>query len=67
MADEREISSVIREDLRKRGHKITEAEIDHILIGNALEHERWRNNISSGLKNITGMATEAAEGVWEAA
>ena len=65
--DEREISAVIREDLRNRGHKISEAEIDHILIGNALEHQRWRSNLSNGLKNITEMASEAAEGVWEAA
>jgi hypothetical protein len=65
VGDAREKSAVIAKDLRNQGHKgFSEADIDNILVGVAMEHERRFAAITVAIANGRLMADEAGEGVW---
>jgi hypothetical protein len=65
IGDGREKSAVIAKDLRNRGHKgFSEADIDNILVGVAMEHERRFAAITVAIANGRMMADEAGDGVW---
>jgi uncharacterized protein (DUF2342 family) len=65
--DAEEIPSVIREDLRRRGHKVSSSDVIRIIVGAYLAEQRARRNEQIHIEYARVAGEQAAAEVWEEA